>query len=168
MKSFKKYAGKDNKITESAFIVAVSESMDEDLARKVFASFDADHNGTLEIDEYLTMMGVLHWGSIEQKLKASFSLFDKNGDGQLSPKEINEMFVSMVKQKRAGELSEKTKTKVLTSTITLSEKDLDSINRVVLTVFEKVDTDKSGEIDYQEFITGFTTHPDICGFFKQF
>lgn len=142
--------------------------MDEDLARKVFASFDADHNGTLEIDEYLTMMGVLHWGSVEQKLKASFSLFDKNGDGQLSRVEINEMFVSMVKQKRAAEQSSKSGKRVTASTVSLSEKDMDSISRVVNTVFDKVDTDKSGEIDYDEFIKGFTTHPDICGFFKQF
>ena len=41
---------------------------------------------------------VTHGGTIEQKLKASFEMFDKDGNGELSKVEVREMFMLIVNQ----------------------------------------------------------------------
>jgi Ca2+-binding EF-hand superfamily protein len=97
IKCFKKHANSEGKISKDSFKKILAGVMHEDLAAQVFDSFDRDHSGTMDVKEYLAMMGVSHGGTIEQKLRASFELFDKNGDGVLSKDEIRDMFISIVK-----------------------------------------------------------------------
>jgi len=114
------------------------------------------------------MMGVSHGGTIEQKLRASFDLFDKNGDGVLSREEVRDMFISIVKQKRAAQRFKATGVRSPVSAEPIDPKGMAAIDEVINTVFDRVDTDRSGTIDLQEFIRGFSEHPDVCGFFKQY
>eukprot|EP01106_Pelomyxa_sp_JSP_P015350 TRINITY_DN525_c0_g1_i1.p1 TRINITY_DN525_c0_g1~~TRINITY_DN525_c0_g1_i1.p1 ORF type:complete len:203 (+),score=59.79 TRINITY_DN525_c0_g1_i1:54-611(+) len=156
--SFKKHAGKDGKITRETFKEILAGVMHPELADKVFDSFDRDHSNSMDVREYLSMMGVTHGGSLEQKLEASFELFDKNGDGVLDRSEIRDMFIMIVKQKqRARGASDQ-----------LDKAAMTAIDSVIDQVFDKVDTDRSGAIDRAEFKNGFSQHPEVCGFFKQF
>ena len=52
----------------------------------------------MDAKEYILMMGLTHGGSMEQKLKASFQMFDADGNGNLDPQEIKEMFLLIVNQ----------------------------------------------------------------------
>ena len=167
VKSFKKTASK-NKINEAEFVKCFDGIIDEATAVNVFRAFDSDHSGTLDVEEYLMMMGVTNFGTTEQKLKASFTLFDRNGDEQLSKEEVKEMLVSVVKQRIALQHFNTKGKHIPADSVVLDAKDLDTISKIVEEVFAKVDTDKSGFLDYQEFVAGFSNHPDVCNFFKQF
>ncbi|KAH3766219.1 hypothetical protein Pelo_1893 [Pelomyxa schiedti] len=161
LKNFRKYATRDGRITRDAFKLILGGVMHDDLAEQVFDSFDFDHNGYMDVREYLSMMGVTHGGSLEQKLNASFDLFDKNGDGVLSKEEVKGMFVLIIKQKRAAANPKAPQEE-------LDEKSLQTIQGIVDAVFSRVDTDGNGTIDRKEFLAGFKDHPEVCGFFKQF
>jgi len=45
--------------------------------------FDNNKNGILEWDELIAGFTILIPGTEKEKLKASFEIFDKNGDGNL-------------------------------------------------------------------------------------
>ena len=167
VKSFKKTATK-NKINEAEFVQCFDGIIDEATATNVFRAFDSDHSGTLDVEEYLMMMGVTNFGTTEQKLKASFALFDRNGDEKLSKEEVKDMLVSVVKQRIALQHFNTTGKHISVDSVVLDAKDLGTIAKIVDEVFEKVDTDKSNFLDYQEFVKGFSEHPDVCNFFKQF
>ncbi|KAH3761242.1 hypothetical protein Pelo_6934 [Pelomyxa schiedti] len=168
LKSFQKHADRNGKISSAAFKQILDGVMHPDLADKVFASFDRDNSGTMDVREYLAMMGVTHGGTLEQKLNASFELFDKNGDGVLSKEEIREMFVMIVKQKRTATNMRKSAGSAAASAVELDDKAMAAINSVINTVFDRIDVDRNGTIDRDEFLNGFAKHPDVCGFFKQF
>ena len=104
---------------------------------------------------------VTRGGTIEQKLSASFKMFDTDGNGTLDPSEVREMFTLIINQRRAAQNPGK-------PLEPMDPKIVASINSVVREVFEKVDKNKSGSISLEEFMAGFNEYPEICGFFKQF
>lgn len=167
VKSFKKTA-KKGKINEAEFVACFDGIIDEATAVNVFRAFDSDHSGSLDADEYLMMMGVTNFGTTEQKLKASFTLFDRNGDEVLSKEEVKEMLISVVKQRITLQHLNSTGKHISVDSVILDAKDVETIVKIVEEVFFKVDADRSGSIDYQEFVKGFSEHPDVCNFFKQF
>eukprot|EP01106_Pelomyxa_sp_JSP_P011910 TRINITY_DN3174_c0_g1_i3.p1 TRINITY_DN3174_c0_g1~~TRINITY_DN3174_c0_g1_i3.p1 ORF type:complete len:190 (-),score=90.75 TRINITY_DN3174_c0_g1_i3:93-578(-) len=152
MKAYKKAATKDGRITRQAFVEMHQGQMPTARAEQMFDSFDKDKSGSIDVREYLSLMGVSQSGTPEQKLAASFDLFDKNGDGHLSKEEVKTLFTMTAKQKKG----------------TLDAKTLAMIDKTVTVVFEKVDKDKSGNIDRKEFLEGFSAQPELCGFFKQY
>eukprot|EP01106_Pelomyxa_sp_JSP_P003020 TRINITY_DN1452_c0_g1_i6.p1 TRINITY_DN1452_c0_g1~~TRINITY_DN1452_c0_g1_i6.p1 ORF type:complete len:206 (-),score=69.10 TRINITY_DN1452_c0_g1_i6:110-673(-) len=156
--SFKKHCDAQGKVSRSVFRSILSTAMPTELADRVFDSFDRNHNGTIEICEYLTLMGVIHGASIDEKLNASFDMFDADGDGALSKEEITQMFVMMIRQKR----------KVQNLPETLDAKTMANVKKTVDNVFSVVDTDKNGTISREEFTVGFKQRPDVCAFFRQF
>ncbi|KAH3757406.1 hypothetical protein Pelo_10834 [Pelomyxa schiedti] len=162
IKSFKSHAGNDNRITKTAFLSILSGVMYVDLAEKIFESFDRDGSGFMELKEYLEMMGVTHGGTIDQKLEASFHLFDKDTDGRVSRDDIKDMFIMTVKQKRVA------RTGGSSASVILDNAAMEAIDKVIDSIFTKLDTDNSGFLDLEEFIAGFTKYRDVCGFFKQF
>eukprot|EP01106_Pelomyxa_sp_JSP_P000881 TRINITY_DN1128_c1_g1_i2.p1 TRINITY_DN1128_c1_g1~~TRINITY_DN1128_c1_g1_i2.p1 ORF type:complete len:189 (-),score=53.27 TRINITY_DN1128_c1_g1_i2:117-683(-) len=157
-KSFKKHCDKTGKVSRPVFIKVLENAMPEELANKVFDSFDRDHSGWIDVREYLTLMGVIHGKSIEAKLNASFDMFDANGDGSLSKEEVTQMFMMMVRQKR----------KAQNLPDTIDAKAQANIQKTVDNVFAVADKDKNGTISREEFTEGFLTRPDVCTFFRQF
>jgi Ca2+-binding EF-hand superfamily protein len=169
-KSFEKSAH-GGKISRENFIKIMDNHgvMETELANQVFDSFDRDGNGDMDMDEYMTLMGVTFGGNIEQKLRASFEIFDKNGDGVLSKEEVKKMLVMVVKQVTRAQLKARQGKKVSGSTqIEIDENGHAKLNTILDDIFNKVDANHDGLIDINEFIHGFADHPEICGFFKQF
>lgn len=50
-----------------------------------------DNSGKLTIKEWIRMLAVTYGGTVEQKLQASFRLFDKNNNGDISKHEMADM-----------------------------------------------------------------------------
>eukprot|EP01122_Echinamoeba_exundans_P005205 TRINITY_DN15373_c0_g1_i1.p1 TRINITY_DN15373_c0_g1~~TRINITY_DN15373_c0_g1_i1.p1 ORF type:complete len:212 (+),score=73.56 TRINITY_DN15373_c0_g1_i1:38-637(+) len=169
IKSFKKQA-KNDRITREKFVEIMAKHgvMDAELSTQVFDSFDRDHSNSMDVREYMALMGVTFGGSMDQKLKASFEIFDRNGDGSLSKDEVRQMLTMVVRQVTRAQLKAKTKNVSGATPIEIDEAAAAKIEEILNQIFEKIDTDKSGSIDVNEFIKGFSEHPDICGFFKQF
>jgi Ca2+-binding EF-hand superfamily protein len=148
-------------ISRDKFVATMARILgDGEKARSIFDAFDIDNSGSIDVHEYLTLMGAVYGNSVEQKLDASFKLFDANRDGMLSREELDNMltrtlrsWLSQASKKKVVEVPEEYKTK---------------IKQILDQIFETIDTDKNGYIDKDEFKRGFSEHPDICAFFKQF
>jgi len=168
MTAFKQRSDGNGYISREAFVDSVASTSHPELAGMIFDVFDKDGNGTMDLREYLIMCGMTRAGSVEQRLAASFELFDENGDGVISKDEVRAILKMLVQQKMAIASFQKTGKKHSASSQVLDTKTLMSIDRVVDLTFAKVDTDHNGTIDKEEFVQGFATHPEICSFFKQF
>lgn len=108
--------------------------------------------------------GISEGGSIEEKLEASFRIFDADGSGTLSADEVEHMFQLAVKtnlQIQANNAGEN-------APVVILDEDLkNEIKTIVKEIFEKVDTDGNNTLSLEEFKAGFTNHQDICSFFNQ-
>ena len=58
---------------------------------KIFNKVDADGNGTISYDEFIRASIDKQKLISEERLKAAYKLFDKNGDGNIEAKEIKEV-----------------------------------------------------------------------------
>lgn len=95
-------------------------------------SVDADHNGVIDLDEFIDVMrGHLHNGphdgapTADDELREAFSIFDKDGNGFISPDELKSALLN------------------------LGEKMDDNEVRAMIAA---ADRDGNGQIDYEEFI----------------
>jgi len=163
MKAFKEQKTKAGVINKDQFVqyMVLQASADEEFAKAIFASFDKDGSGTIDIREYMALVGVSFGDNMEEKLKASFDLFDEDGSGTLERREIEKMIELVIKAtiRRSAPPG---------STIVLPPTHKQDVDKMLDEIFEKVDTDKNGTLDFAEFKQGFLEHPDICQFFRQF
>ena len=90
---------------------------------KIFSNIDYDNNGTISFDEFVKAAIDKKKLLTEEKLKAAFSLFDRNGDGDIEAKELKEVI---------GD-------------------DSNIDNNVWLQMIREVDLDGNGVIDFEEF-----------------
>ena len=163
MTAFKQRADEHGCITRDAFIESVGSTSHPELAGKIFDVFDKDGSNTMDVcshhnacslplfyslprcvqlKEYLLMCGMTRAGTIEQRLEASFDLFDANGDGVLSKEEVRSILIMLVQQKMALARFQSTGRKTSPERETLDARTLASIDHVVDATFASVDTDK--------------------------
>jgi len=173
LKAFRMQKGSNNAISKSKFIAVMAEHgvADEEFAGAIFDSFDNDGNGSIDIDEYMALMGVTFGGTVEDKLEASFNMFDKDGDGELDRDEIEQMVlmatrVVVRKQYNAGKARNKRATG--STEVDIPPELHAKIKEIINEIFDKVDKDGNGKLSREEFKQGFAEHNDICSFFKQF
>lgn len=122
----------------------------------------------MDINEYLALMGVTFGGTVQQKLRASFAIFDKDGNGTLSKDEVRDMLRMVIIQVMRAQYRT-THGKIPSKGATVLDAAANAkIDQVVDEVFDRVDKDKSGAIDIDEFEAGFGENPEMLAFFKQF
>ena len=114
-------------ITKEDLFRGMDESFDHKITKeevdKIFSKIDYDNNGTISFDEFLKAAIDKKKLLTEEKLKAAFSLFDMNGDGDIEAKELQEV---MGENNDIGE-------------------------NVWAKMIEEVDLDGNGVIDFEEF-----------------
>jgi len=166
--AFKKITGSTTKdMSRKAFIKTLTQRYPEEFATMIFETFDTDGNGSMSLNEFLVYMGLSSGGSLEQKLQGSFMLFDKDHNGELERDEVINCFLTLLYSslyKREMEANHGAKPKG----ITISEKQKMEITTVVNEIFTSIDTDGNGTIDIEEFVQGFSSHPELCQPMMQF
>lgn len=98
----------------------------EEEVKNMIDEVDSDGNGSIEFAEFLLLISnKLRTEDIQDEMNDAFKVFDKNGDGVLTPTELREML------EKFGEK--------------MKQEDIDEFIRTA-------DKDGDGRIDYEEFV----------------
>jgi calmodulin len=64
--------------------------------REIIQRGDLDRNGTIDFNEFLTMMGnIMPETNLDDEMKEAFHAFDKDGSGHISADELKSMMSSL-------------------------------------------------------------------------
>lgn len=86
---------------------------------------DQDGNGTIDFDEFLVMMAKkMKESDSEEEIRQAFRLFDKDGDGFISPAELKTVMLNLGEKLTNEEVEE---------------------------MIKEADSDKDGMVNYEEF-----------------
>ncbi|XP_053171295.1 guanylyl cyclase-activating protein 2-like [Scomber japonicus] len=102
----------------------------------IFRSFDTNKDNTLDFLEYVAALHLLLRGNLEDRLKWSFKMYDKDGNGKLDRHEVKRLIRIIYK------------IKYQTNDITLTPSEI--CDRI----FELVDQNHDGQITLSEFMEG--------------
>ena len=119
------------------------------LGECLFAAFDRDHNGTIDIEEFLSGMALCLHGRVKDKCRLLFKIFNLDDDKGIMRKELTTVLSSVLLSANA----------VLQSTLTQEEdkcedtfeKVEDTVKRIVDNTFETCDTSRNGKLEIDEF-----------------
>ncbi|KAL4235606.1 Hippocalcin-like protein 1 [Mactra antiquata] len=112
-------------------------------AEHIFRTFDRDGNGTVNFREFL--IGLCVSGNDENsgsKLRWAFEMYDINGDGYISRKEMNEIVEAIYK-------------------MTNAYRDRDTSRKMSEKLFHLCDLNDDGKISFEEFCKGVERDPAI-------
>lgn len=112
------------------------------LAERMLSVFDADNDGVITRDEFLSGVRKIVFGTTRDKLSFAFRLHDHNGDGALEPVELTRMIA-----------------------ISLAEDDVavsdTHIQHLTDRLFAEADANRDGLISFEEFEAVVQKHPHL-------
>ncbi|KAI5944012.1 calaxin isoform X1 [Manis javanica] len=77
--------------------------LDDTIMDRVFRGFDKDNDGCVNISEWIYGLSLFLRGTLEEKMKYCFEVFDLNGDGFISKEEIFHMLKNSLPQQPSEE-----------------------------------------------------------------
>ncbi|KAI3377723.1 hypothetical protein L3Q82_008450, partial [Scortum barcoo] len=114
-----------------------SSSAEESLyIETIFHSFDTNKDNTLSFLEYVAALHLILRGNLEDRLKWSFKMYDKDGNGKLDRQEVKHLIKILYK------------IKLQKSNISMTPTEI--CDRI----FELVDQNDDGQITLSEFMEG--------------
>ncbi|XP_060526850.1 Kv channel-interacting protein 4-like isoform X3 [Cylas formicarius] len=115
-------------------------------AHFVFNTLDQDHSGLISFEDFVQNLSILSRGSLEEKLRWAFSLYDINGDGFITKEEMTDIVSSVYDL--MGKLAEPCI-------------DEDTVKEKVDRIFQKMDKNQDGVVTLDEFLDCCKTDKDI-------
>ncbi|KAI0243364.1 Neurocalcin [Lamellibrachia satsuma] len=110
-------------------------------AEYMFNANDIDCDGEIDFVDYMRMLSVTERGAVDERLKWAFSMYDINGDGQVSLKEATEILTSIHRLRGLG--------------------DRESAERAARRIFRDLDVNGDGMLSESEFVVGARNAPLI-------
>jgi len=114
----------------------------EKFADHIFRIYDADGNGQISFQEFVSTLNVSSQGSVEDKLRSSFRMYDADRSGFITQKELTNILLAIYKSKKDPQATTK------------SKRDAEKI------MFE-LDTDKNKKLTEAEFIQAAKGCPQV-------
>ncbi|RZC37598.1 Kv channel-interacting protein 1, partial [Asbolus verrucosus] len=115
-------------------------------AHYVFNTLDQDHSGLISFEDFVQNLSILSRGSLDEKLRWAFTLYDINGDGCITREEMTDI-VSAVYD--------------LMGKVTEPCVDEDTVKEKVDRIFQKMDKNKDGVVTLDEFLECCRKDEDI-------
>ncbi|XP_059613693.1 Kv channel-interacting protein 4-like [Phlebotomus argentipes] len=109
-------------------------------AHYVFNTLDQDRSGIVSFEEFVQGLSILSRGTLEEKLRWTFSLYDINGDGFITREEMTDIATAIYDL--VGHLP-------IDPTATPEE---DRIKEKVDRIFQKMDANGDGVVTLEEFL----------------
>nr|XP_023667717.1 EF-hand calcium-binding domain-containing protein 1 isoform X1 [Paramormyrops kingsleyae] len=108
---------------------------DDMIMDRVFRAFDKDNDSYISVKEWIEGLAVFLRGTLDEKIKYSFNVYDLNGDGYISREEMFHMLKdSLIRQP--------------------TEEDPDEgVKDLVEIALKKMDHDHDGRLSYTDFET---------------
>ncbi|XP_066541613.1 guanylyl cyclase-activating protein 2-like isoform X2 [Hoplias malabaricus] len=118
-----------------------SDSTEEEMAymENLFRSFDTNHDNTIDFMEYVAALHLVLRGRLEDKLKWSFKVYDRDGNGRLDRQEVKQVIKIIYKLRQHAHHPDTEKL---------------SPDQICERIFELIDQNHDGQISLQEFIEG--------------
>ncbi|XP_051948696.1 calaxin-like isoform X2 [Xyrauchen texanus] len=114
---------------------------DDMMMDRVFRAFDKDNDSYVSVKEWVEGLSIFLRGTLEEKIKYCFDIYDLNGDGYISREEMFHMLKdSLIRQPTEEDPDEGIKDLV---EIALKKMDCDHDGRVSFTDFEKTIRDEN-------------------------
>ena len=87
----------DGAITRDRFVLMYASLFPDGdatrFAKHVFKAYDADGNGVIDFQEFMSTLSIAAKGTVEEKLKWAFHLYDLDGNGEITRVEATEMIM---------------------------------------------------------------------------
>lgn len=105
----------------------------------LFRSFDSNNDNTIDFMEYVAALHLVLRGRLEDKLRWSFKVYDRDGNGRLDKHEVKHLIKIIYKVRKHDHQQD---TEKLTP------------DQICDRIFELIDQNNDGQISLQEFIEG--------------
>ncbi|XP_063909389.1 Kv channel-interacting protein 4 isoform X2 [Zophobas morio] len=115
-------------------------------AHYVFNTLDQDHSGLISFEDFVQNLSILSRGSLDEKLRWAFTLYDINGDGCITREEMTDIVSAIYDL--MGKVSE-------------PSVDEDTVKEKVDRIFQKMDKNKDGVVTLDEFLECCRKDEDI-------
>ncbi|XP_062405363.1 guanylyl cyclase-activating protein 2-like [Sardina pilchardus] len=121
-------------------------------AENMFRAFDKNGDNTIDFLEFVAALNLVFRGDLEHKLRWSFKVYDKDGNGFIDKTELRDIIDSIYRIKR------------------VSKKDPEtpqlSADEVCERIFKVIDVDGDGQITLEEFLEGAQRDPWILNMLR--
>tara|TARA_Y100001934_G_C12357107_1_gene778713 strand:- start:796 stop:2283 length:1488 start_codon:yes stop_codon:yes gene_type:complete len=138
---FREIAGKDQLIDIDEFRNGL-ELSNKQICDRLFTIFDKDGNGTIDYSEFMDTIKSMIVGSNKDKIRFAFQLHDLDNSGSIDRNELKILIKQSFAENRL-------------------EYDDFQLDLLVDEFFDRADKDKSGTIDYNEFLEIANDYPDF-------